>query len=422
MADAEAVSAIVHEINHLLEELPEEKKNGNIGKMISYVLKNVLSFHEVQTKLQMEIHEVAAVRKHREKVERMLNEAWAEAENCVQLEEQAADPQTNETTLSWVKQWIIRALGWGESKNCEQAADSQANGTINRVKQEIIRVLNHVAENGPETMKKHLYDHFDSSPEEFYEHVEQTSTIKEHEETMKLISDGMRSYHETESDKMIINMTKKFAATAVGQFLKLYISWKEISSASNVIGDSCEITMINKNLESMENMVTQLLRLCESNPNYIRLNLTMSNINTRYTATLHMISNLKVNIDGRIQRLDLLADTSVVDGVASAANAASQVYHLSHEWSNLTTFPKVLGVVSVALFTVFAVANFKTHQLSRSALEDLRVKLKEVAHLQIQLQDLLDKATLAVEAVEEVQYQRMSTQTRETGSARVERE
>ena len=384
MADAAAASAMVQDLNRLKEELPEEKKNGNIGKMISHIInlaQNGWSFYQVQTKLQKTIDEVEAVGQLRDKVERMFDEVWAEL------------------------------------KNCEQAADPQGNGSIlNRAKQGIISVLNYVAKNGPETMKKHLYDHFDSSPEEFYQHVEQTSTINEHEETTKLILDGMRSYHQTESDKMIINMTKESVTTAVSQFLKLYITWKEISSASNVIADSCELTMINKNLEEMKTSVTELLDHCKSNPNDSSLSLRVSMINTLFTSTLIMISNLRVTIDGHIQRLDLLADTSVVDGVANVANAAAQGYHLWNAWSNLSTFAKALGVGFVALFTGLAFGNFATsYHLSRSTLKDLRVKFKEAAHLQIQLQDLFRKATLAVK---EVQCQ--CIKTRETGNARVD--
>ena len=95
--------------------------------------------------------------------------------------------------------------------------------------------LDYIAKKGPETMKKHLYDHFDSSPEEIYEHVEQNSTINEHEETTKLIKDVMRSYHETESERMIKKMNEEFTdftKIAVAQFLKLLFAWMEISFQS----------------------------------------------------------------------------------------------------------------------------------------------------------------------------------------------
>ena len=74
MADAEATSAIVQELKKLKEELPEEKKNRNIGKLIAHVIANVWSYYQVTTKLQSTIDELVAVGELRDKVERMLDE------------------------------------------------------------------------------------------------------------------------------------------------------------------------------------------------------------------------------------------------------------------------------------------------------------------------------------------------------------
>jgi len=148
-------------------------------------------------------------------------------------------------------------------------------------------------------------------------------------------------------------------------------------------------------------MVVEFLDLCNSQPNDRSIAQRMMRINTLFTSTLTKISNLKVKIDGHIQRLDLLADYSAIDGVVNLATAGTQAFQLWHAWDMLTSHTKALATASVTLFTVLGLGNFGTVYLSRNALKDLRKDFNEAQRLQDLLQDLYDQAAEAISAVPE---------------------
>ena len=68
-----------------------------------------------------------------------------------------------------------------------------------------------------------------------------------------------------------------------------------------------------------------------------------------------------------------------------------------------TSFTKVLGVVCAALNTLLGFGNFGTSYRSSSTLKDLRVKFKEIFHLQKQLQDLHRNASQAIAAAQSLE-------------------
>ena len=225
--------------------------------------------------------------------------------------------------------------------------------------------------------------------------------ITEHDNTKKLIIDGMRSFRQAKSDKLIKDMVKSSAVVAVVQLLKIYCAWKKISNAANVIKDENLFTSIYRNLEEMENKVAELLELCEGTPiDHRRISLKMALINTLFHSTLGSITTLRVNIDGHIQSLDIQADNSAVDGVVNALTATSQTYHLWYTWENLSSPVKWLGSASVALFSGLAFGNYRAYKLSKEVLKDLRTKMREVVDLQHRLQLLHQQALQAISVIQ----------------------
>ena len=334
-------------LRQLQDQLPEEEQNGNLGKMLRYVtdlIQGGWTFREALKNLG----ELNKVGRHMAKLERMLKKVDELAENG---------------------------------------------------KEAMLEVLEYQKKNCTEPIKAHYYDRFDISLEEWYEHVAQDKLTK-HEETKTMIMEGMRSFHKNECNKMITDMAKGSALVAAFQFLKIYIGWKKIAAASNVIKNPNKFTMINQNLQRMETMVSELVDLCNRNPRNGSINRKMVAINTLFTSTLGKISDLKATINGHIQSLDLLADFSAVDGVVNVATAASQGYQVWHTWSNLTSLNKVAGVACVAVFAGLAYGNYHTYQLSQDTLTELRRDLNEAIRLQEMLEDLHEQAAQTIPEIQ----------------------
>ena len=345
MADQGEASVDVSALKGALDTLPEEEKNGNKGKIINYIVELFQGGWTLRQAAK-NIGDLSTLGRHLEKIEKILDKLTEDG-----------------------KKAIIEALEF-QKQNCTDA------------------------------MRDHFYDTCSVSLDDLYDSVA-ADRCSEHDKTKTMILDTIRSFHREESNKVITDMVKGSAAVAAFQAVKIYIAWKHISEANNVIKDPNKFTQINKNIERMENMVTEFIDLCERDSCDRKLDRKMVKINTLFTSTLAKISDLKVNINGNIQRLDLLADFSVVDGVVNSVTAASQAYQVWHAWQNLTSFTKVIGVASVVVFAGLAAGNAKIFFLSREKIAELRKDLNEAVRLQEALQDLHDQASGAFESLEE---------------------
>ena len=344
MANTEEVANTQAELQKLKEALPDDEKNGNLGKIITYIgnaIQTGWSFRAVVQNLR----KLSTLSFHLQKVEGMM--------------------------------------------------ENMTRGS----KETILQVLDYVKNNCTEEMIAYCFNK-GLSLMELYEKIGQDKITK-HEQTKDLILDSMKSFHQQKSDEMISNMVQGSALVVVLQLVKIKLAWNRISAASNVIKDRSEFDAIEKNLAKMEALVTEFLDLCKRKPNDPSVNRKMMRINTLYTSTLGKISNLRVTIDGHIQCLDLQADYSVVDGAVNLATAATQGFQLWHTWSDLSSITKGIGVASVAAFMGLAFANYKMYQLSQDALEDLRKDLTEVNRLRHMLQDLHDQAAQVVEEMDD---------------------
>lgn len=145
-------------------------------------------------------------------------------------------------------------------------------------------------------------------------------------DTNNLILDSVKRYQQDRSNDLISDMAKGSAVVASFQALKLFIAWKRISEASNLLEDTNEFTAINRNLERLQRMVVEFLDLCNREPDDNSIAQRNMRINTLFTSTLAKVSNLKVKIDGHIQRLDLLADYSAINGAMNIATAGTQAF------------------------------------------------------------------------------------------------
>lgn len=342
----EATDEAIAALRATRDNLPEEEKNGNVGKIITYIL-DLFQGGWTFRRAQQNLGELSTLDRHLVTIERKLEEL--------------------------------------------------ANGG----KKAILDALEYQKKNITKPMKDYYCDNLNLSVHELFENVAQDK-ITEHEKTKKLILDSLKSYQKDRSNELVTDMVKGSALVAAFQAVKVYVSWKTISNASNVIRENPnEIAAITRNLERLERMVTEFLELCEANPRDGRISQKMMRINTLFTSTLGKISSLRVKIDGHIQRLDLLADYSAIDGVVNTATAVSHGVQVWNTWANLTSKTAFLGAAMVAVFAGLAVANFTQFCLSQNTLKDLRRDLSEVMRLQDTLQDLHEQAAQVLSTLPE---------------------
>lgn len=261
----------------------------------------------------------------------------------------------------------------------------------------ILAVMKYQKKNCPEAMNNERYNRLGCTIEEMLEKASE-GKIEDHDKTKMHILEALKNYREEESNEMIKNMVNGSAFVAAFQLVKIYMAWKEIEAASNLIEDPEKFTVIKNNLSRMTNLVQEFLSFCETNPNdtstITRKTIVINNL---FNKTRSKISDLRVKIDGHIQRLDLLADHKAVDAAVNFVTAGTQGFQVWYSWDELISWAKVLGLASVALFTGLGLANCKFFLLTQEKLKHLRKDLREATRLQEMLDDLYEEATQAFE-------------------------
>ena len=333
-------------VQKMRNELPEEERDGNMGKILGYIADLCQSGWSFQQALT-NVGDISTLGEHIETIKDML-----------------------ENTTEDGKEAILRAVDYQKR-------------------------------NASEAMLEHCRNQFGFSLPELRERIAENK-ITDHQKTKDAILNAMKDFQKKESNKAITDMVYGSAFIAVSQFVKLYMTWKTISSASNLIeGNRDEFSMISGRLQRMEQLVTELVDICERDPNNCKIPKKMVVINTQFNSILGQISNLRIEIDGQIQRVDLVADYAAADGVVNFATGTTQGFQLFHTWDKLNSFTKGLGLASVVLFMALTAANAGTYVLLIQTLKTLRRDLKEAVHLQNILQDLFEQAEQAFNKVVE---------------------
>ena len=216
-------------------------------------------------------------------------------------------------------------------------------------------------------------------------------------EKMKTLLEDFKEKQQRASDDVIIKMGKADGIAATVQFVKLYFAWKAISAASNVLEDNKDkFKLINKKMQKMESMVTELVEICETQPEDKSIGRKMAKINSLFTSTISKISDIRVKINGHIQRIELVSDYAAVDIVSNTLTAASRGYQLWNVFESLSLPTKWLGAMTVAMFGFFGVCNAAVFVMSQDKLKELRKDLREANYLKETLVDLHEQAENAI--------------------------
>ena len=333
-------------IQRMRDELPEEERKGNMGKILGYVLDLCQSGWSFRQALS-NVGEMCTLGEHIETIEAMLGRITEDGKDA------------------------------------------------------ILRAVDYQKKNATEAMLEYCWNELGISLLELHERIAEDK-ITDHQKTKEAILNAIKDFQKKESNKVITDMVYGSAFVAVFQCVKLYMAWKTISTASNLIDSSPnEFSTINSKLQRMEQLVTDLVDTCERDPRNRGIPLKMGRINTHFNSTLSKISDLRIKIDGQIQRVDLMADYAAVDGVVNLVTAGTQGFQLFHTWNSLTSFTRGLAITSIAVFTGLAAANAGIYVLSQQTLKKLRRDLNEAVRLQNMLQDLFEQAEQAFNEIVE---------------------
>lgn len=327
------------QLSALLNQLTDEEKKGNMGKIASYIdsaLKSGLSIMKV-------VDSVLALNKMKSHVGRVesLLEKLIKTTNC--------------------REDIIKEAQEFHTKNCTG-----------------------------------VMDNFDFGPHIELTRLDMPNDIDEGENIKTQILNVLKDQQRQASDNLILKMTKVNCVAATIQLMKIYMAWKTISAASNVIKDKNKFTLINKNLQRMESMVMELVEICETQPEDKSIDRRMTKINTLFTSTISKISDVEVKINGHIQRLELTADYAAVDVVSNSVTALSQGFQVWSAFGELSSPTKWLGIFNVAMHGVFGLANAAVFLISQDKLKELRKDLREAVYLRETLDDLRQQAEDAI--------------------------
>ena len=333
-------------IQRMRDELPEEERKGNMGKILGYVIDLCQSGWSFRQALS-NVGEICTLGEHIETIEAMLGRITEDGKDA------------------------------------------------------ILRAVDYQKKNATEAMLEYCWNELGISLLELHERIAEDK-ITDHQKTKEAILNAIKDFQKKESNKVITDMVYGSAFVAVFQCVKLYMAWKTISNASNLIDSNPnEFSTINSKLQRMEQLVTELVDICKRDPKNRDILLKMGRINTHFNSTLSKISNLQIKIDGQIQRVDLMADYIVADGVGNLLIAATQGFQLCNNWNILTSSTRGLALTSIAVFTGLAVASAGAYVLSQQNLKTLRRDLNEAVRLQNMLQDLLEQAEQAFHKVVE---------------------
>ena len=325
--------------SNVKDQVPEEQKKGQFGKLVSYALDTLKSGCSIM-KVFDGVQSLNKMKTHIGKVETLLDKLIKTSDS---------------------KEEIFKEAQEFHARNCTG-----------------------------------VMDNFDFGPHIELTRLDGADGLSEGEKIKSQILTALKDQHRQASDEIIMTMAKANAVAATVQLIKLYYAWKTISAASNVIEDKKKFDLINKNLQRMETMVNELVELCETQPEDKSIDRRTTKINLLFTSTLSKISDVTVNINGHIQRLELVSDYAFVDGVSSSVTAVSQGIQVWSAFDNLSSLTQLIGMLSVAMHGIFGFASAAVFMMSQDKLKELRKDLKEANYLRETLEDLRQQAEDAV--------------------------
>lgn len=220
------------------------------------------------------------------------------------------------------------------------------------------------------------------------------------EKLQKNMLQSMNDQKQQIADKFLLASVAVSASLIVVQIVKLYNVWKEIKNAENLHKDETKFLEIEQKIKEFESLCIKLNEsIAKGQIN--RVLLQTNQLSTRYTDTILLINDMKIKINGVMQRLDLSADSQIYDGISNVLLASSNVIHLVALFDTLSNTSKTIGGVIVGAFVLLAFGNCGIYNLTQKRLQELRADQKQLHLYELRIKQINSDIQRVLEELED---------------------
>ena len=182
----------------------------------------------------------------------------------------------------------------------------------------------------------------------------------------------LSSIDSIESSKLVAMMTCEGIAVMILEYVFLTRSFLTLSAAENLSKNEQAFTMINKDLVTIQLKIEEINNLFGTDPKSRLIDTKLSRINLLFTNVWTKISELEVEIEGRLQSLKSIFNTSGERTLTNAFSTLVSGVQLGLTWSSLNLFSAVLGAGLMAMRVGALVGNVAVHIISKEQLKAIK--------------------------------------------------
>ena len=182
----------------------------------------------------------------------------------------------------------------------------------------------------------------------------------------------LSSIDSIESSKLVAMMTCEGIAVMILEYVFLTRSFITLSAAENLSKNEQAFTMINKDLVTIQLKIEEINNLFGTDPKSRLIDTKLSRINLLFTNVWTKISELEVEIEGRLQSLKSIFNTSGERTLTNAFSTLVSGVQLGLTWSSLNLFSAVLGAGLMAMRVGALVGNVAVHIISKEQLKAIK--------------------------------------------------
>lgn len=182
----------------------------------------------------------------------------------------------------------------------------------------------------------------------------------------------LSSIDSIESSKLVAMMTCEGIAVMILEYVFLTCSFLTLSAAENLSKNKQAFTIINKDLVTIQLKIEEINNLFDTDPKSRLIDTKLSRINLLFTNVWTKISELEVEIEGRLQSLKSIFNTSGERTLTNAFSTLVSGVQLGLTWSSLNLFSAVLGAGLMTMRVGALAGNVAVHIISNEQLKAIK--------------------------------------------------